>query len=83
MATIAKLQPGQVLFDLQRQTMGNTTIRRTACYSVRVVEIAPDHSFILASWNNNPPRKYREREVKRLRIKKPEPKGTVGGLPSY
>jgi hypothetical protein len=83
MATISKLQPGQVLYELRRQKMGNTTVSRTACFTVRVVEVAPDHSFIMASWNNNSPRKYREGDVKRLKVKKPEPKGTVLGLPTY
>lgn len=83
MATIAKLTPGQVLYDLRRQKMGNTAVRRTACYDVRVIEVASDGSHIIASWNGNTPRRYRESDVRKLRVKKPEPKHTICGMPSY
>ena len=52
--------------------MGNTTMRRKAVFDVRVVEIAPDKRSIRASWNGNPPRIYRENEVGKLRVSKPE-----------
>lgn len=83
MATIAKLTPGQTLYELRRQKMGNTAVRRTACYEVRVIEVAGDGSHIIASWNGNAPRRYRESDVKKLRVKKPEPKRQVLGMPSY
>ena len=72
MATISKLNVGQILYSVESQRMGNTTMRRKAVFDVRVVEIAPDKRSIRASWNGNPPRIYRENEVGKLRVSKPE-----------
>jgi hypothetical protein len=83
MASISKLTPGQILYDLRRQKMGNTTQSRTACFEVKVCEIAPDGLSITASWNGNPKVFYSARSVEKLRVNKPRPKREVFGLPSY
>jgi hypothetical protein len=83
MASISKLTVGQTLFSLSRQKMGNTNVSRTACHLVVVKAIAEDLSFIEASWNGNPSRRYYPREVAKLKIKKPTPKREVFGMPSY
>jgi hypothetical protein len=72
MATISKLQVGQVLYSVESQKMGNTTMRRKAVFDVRVVEIAADKKSIRAAWNGNPPRIYSEKEVSKLRVSKPD-----------
>lgn len=84
MATITKLKAGQTLYELRSVKMGNTRTRRTACFDVRVMEIAPDGMSIKASWNGNlPPREYSALQVSRLKVNRPEPKRVVMGLPSY
>jgi hypothetical protein len=83
MATISKLQPGQVLYQIQRQKCGNTMVSRGCLYEVRVVSIADDGKSIMASWNGNPPRRFSEKHVANLRVKKPQPKGKVLGMDSY
>ncbi len=83
MATIEKLKVGQTLYELRRQKMGNTNVSRKACFDVYVREIAEDKRSVMASWNGNPPRRYNAREVAKLRVKKPEKKGELYGLPVY
>ncbi len=77
MATLSKLTPGQVLYTTSRRKMGNTTISTVAVHSVRVVSIHEDH--VMASWNSNPPHKYREREVKGWRVNEPRTVVTAFG----
>jgi len=83
MASISKLVPGQILYSLERQRMGNTMVSRTALYTVKVESIAEDKQSIMASWNSNPAREYLEFQVKKLRVKRPEPKRMILGFPSY
>lgn len=83
MATISKLEPEQVVYERRRQKMGDTTRSRTALYSIRIIEVDPDWHFVMASWNGNTPRKYREAVVKKWLVNKPEPKGTTHGMPYY
>jgi hypothetical protein len=56
---------------------------RGCLYEVRVVSIAEDGKSIMASWNGNPPRRFSEKHVANLRVKKPQPKGQVFGMESY
>jgi hypothetical protein len=83
MATISKLVPGQVVYSIERQKMGNTTMSRNALYPVRIIEIDPEGKFVVASWNGNPARTYRQRQVTKWRVSKPEPKGSILGLRDY
>ena len=83
MAVISRIKPGQTLYSLTRQKMGSTTVSHVAVHPVYVREVDPEGRFVLASWNGNPPRKFFVREVKRWRVKKPEPKGTIFGMPTY
>lgn len=83
MATISKLTVGQILWDVQRVRCGNTSVSRGCLYEVKVLEIAEDGLSIVASWNGNKPRRYSVKQVEGLKVKKPQPKGTVFGLPTY
>ena len=67
MAQLEKLTPGQILWDVKKHRTGNTMVRTTSLYKVKVLEVHEDH--IIASWNGNAPRKWRD--VKHLRTKKP------------
>lgn len=71
MVAITALKPDDIVFDVVSQKMGNTTLRRKAVYSVRIVEVADDFSFVMASWNSNSPRKYRAGQVAKWRRTKP------------
>jgi hypothetical protein len=68
-ATLSKLKPGQVLFDVQKRLMGNTTLRDTAIFRVRIDEVFSDH--VIASWNGNRPGKYWRKEIAKWRTSKP------------
>jgi hypothetical protein len=69
MATISKLKPGDVLYDVHSHKMGNTTMTTMGCWTVRVIEVHEDH--IVASWNGNTAHRMYEHNVKRLRVNKP------------
>lgn len=71
MAAISRIKPGQTLYDVTKQQMGNTTLRRTAVFQVKVTEVDPDGKFVMASWNANPARKYRPNQVAKWRVSKP------------
>jgi hypothetical protein len=71
MAQIKNLTIGQKLWDKHKYKMGNTTMRTWGVWDVIVKEIDPQHRFIIASWNGNPPRKMYGREVGKLKIKEP------------
>lgn len=83
MATIGRLKPNQVLYTVVRQKMGNTTVSRGVLHRVVVKEIDPEGRYVVASWNNNPARKYFERDVARWRVSEPKPKNTIMGMPNY
>ncbi len=71
MATISRIRPGQVLYTVTRQKMGNTALSTKAVHAVRVIEVDPNGKFVMASWNTNPARKYRESDVSRWKVNKP------------
>jgi hypothetical protein len=84
MASINNLKVGQILWQIKRVKCGNTTMTTNCLYTVKVVEIAEDKQSIMASWNGNPPRKYHLKDVKKLKVNKPEPKRTnLFGMPIY
>lgn len=82
MASIEKIKPGQVLHDYHKVTMGNTTMRQTAHYTVKVIEVDLEHRRALCSWNGNEARWYSEHDLKRFMVneKKKSPRDPFGGL---
>lgn len=70
MATLKQIKPGDILWDVRKERMGNTTMRRTAVRPVRIIEVHPDHALV--SWNHNSPQKYYAKSLSRLKRKKPE-----------
>jgi hypothetical protein len=83
MATISKLIPGQILYDVHSHKMGNTTMRRRGLWTVKVIQTDTVNNRALCSWNCNAPRWMSERAIKRYRVNKPEPKGSIMGMPTY
>lgn len=74
MASLDKIKSGQVLFAVVRGRMGNTTVRETRVYVVKVLEIDLDKRRIFASWNSNTPEWFYERSVEKWKVNKPEVK---------
>ena len=72
MAKIPKLEVGQILYDKHKYKMGNTTMRAWGLWTVKVLEIDPEHRFIVASWNGNKPEKMYQQRVGKLKVKKPK-----------
>jgi len=65
----SKLKPGLVLLDIHRERMGNTKMQRLGCWHVRVISVDDKARTALCSWNGNPARLYRERDLRRLYLK--------------
>lgn len=68
---IEKLKPGQIVWSLWRHQMGNTTLRTTSLYAVRILEVHAEEGWALVSWNGNKPERYRRNLIESLREKKP------------
>ena len=68
---IDKLKPGQIVYDVGRHKMGNTTLSTVAVWSVRIVSVAEDGRSVVASWNNNKPHTYYARDVAKWRLSEP------------
>lgn len=84
MATISRLQPGQTVYTVERQKMGNTTVSYGALIEIHIVEVDPEGLWVMASRRGRPARKYRESDAKKWRVSKPKPKYMVfGSTPSY
>ncbi len=83
MASINKLQPGQIVYEVRRQKMGNTNISYGALFTIKIIEVDPEKQWVLASWNGNTARKYPLRSIKTWKVNKPEPKGMIYGTPTY
>ena len=69
--TFDKLQPGVVVYDVQKHRMGNTTMPTVSVYEVRIISADPEKQTVLASWNNNRPQTYRFSRWSKWRVKRP------------
>lgn len=74
MVAIAKIKPGDVLYDVRRQKMGNTVMSRTAVWPVRIDSVDQESCTAIVRWNWNAPQKYYASDLRRL-VRTP-PKGT-------
>jgi hypothetical protein len=74
------VKAGDVLYDVHRQKMGNTTMSRLGCWDVKVISVDAEAGTVLASWNGNPAQTYYRRSVEKWRRSKPKPKtGSMWG----
>lgn len=79
-----KLQPGQTVWEIYRQKMGNTTISRRVLGTVKVIEVDLEKRRVLANWGGNSrPSWYSEKAVSKWKLIKPEPKGKILGMDTY
>lgn len=72
MIKFEKIKPGMVLYDVHSETMGNTTMRSVGVWPVEIVSVDEHNRCAMVRWNHNPPRKWYERQLSRLRAKEPE-----------
>ena len=64
-----KIAPGMVLYDRHRYKAGNTRLTRMGEWSVRIISVDPDTRSAIVSWNGNPAKKMRERDLVKLYVK--------------
>lgn len=71
-----KIEPGMVLLDIHRQTMGNTTMREWGCWRVYVVSVDKKKRTADVHWNVkfNPLQTWPARRLERLYREGKEPK---------
>lgn len=61
-----------VVYDVGRHKMGNTTISTVAVWPVCIKAVDSTNRTVVASWNHNQERTYREHQFRKWRLKKPE-----------
>lgn len=74
MASFDRINHGDVLYDVHRVKVGNTTMSRLGCWEVRVISVDRDKRTAMCSWNSNAPRLYTERALAKLRRSRPKEK---------
>lgn len=72
MVALAKIKPGDVLYDVRREKMGNTTMSRWGCWEVLVVSIDHEKQTAMCRWNYNQAKLYRRRDLERLKRSVPK-----------
>lgn len=60
-----------MVYDVQRQRMGNTSMRTTSVFRVHIREIDPEGNWVVASWNGNAYRKFYKGSVAKWKENKP------------
>jgi hypothetical protein len=71
MAKIEKLKAGDVVYDVGRTKMGNTTMSTVSVWRVHIKEVDPQGGWVLASWNGNASKKFYNRSIDKWRVKEP------------
>ena len=78
MVALSKVKAGEVYYSVERQKMGNTTIRRDVTFTIRVTEVVLDDAgevqHVMASWNGNSARQFGPRSIQKWRVNKPASK---------
>lgn len=72
MIKFEKIQAGMILYDLHKYRMGHTTMSSWGVWTVQVISVNPEERTAIVSWNGNPPQRWRESQLCKLRAKKPE-----------
>ena len=79
MATLKNLKVGQSLWIVRKTRMGNTSISTDSLYEAKVIEVDVGGGYAMISVNGNKPSRYSERNIKQMKVKKPEKK-SVGAF---
>lgn len=72
MAKIEKLVPGQILWDVKRNSGFKAMYNKYSSWPVQVVEVNVEGGYIIARWNWNEPKRMGLKSIKSLRIKEPK-----------
>ncbi len=74
MPVFDKIKAGDQLYDVRRATGRASWFggSKWDVWGVRVISVDPETRTAMCSWNTNPPRKYSERDLKKLRWKAPD-----------
>ena len=65
-----RIKDGDVLYDVHRTKMGNTTMSRLGCWTVMVIRLHDDGATV--SWNSNAATFYTRRRLEKLRRAPPK-----------
>jgi hypothetical protein len=70
---IEQLKAGQIVWDVQRRKMGNTTMSTLSVFDVVIHSVHLDSKTpcVMASWNGNPRALHFLRDIKKWRKSKP------------
>lgn len=79
MASFDAIKVGDVLYDVGKVRMGNTSMRTIAVWRVTIKEIDSDKRIALASCNGNAAKWWSEARLKKLRRSPPKTKLSVTG----
>lgn len=74
MVAFNTVKAGDVLWDVHRHKMGNTSMTEMGSWSVKVLEVDADGQRIFASWNTNRPRWWSRSYVEKLRRSRYKPR---------
>ena len=66
---ISALSAGQLVYSVEKTTMGNTSLKTISVYPVTVTEVR--ETSVMASWYGNAPRRFSEAAVKKWKVEKP------------
>ncbi len=73
MANIKKIKPGQVLYDVRRNSGLAAFREKYSTWPVIVDDVNIEDGYITARWNIvNPPKKMYSRSINRLRVNPPK-----------
>jgi hypothetical protein len=79
MAAFDAIKPGDVLYDVGKVRMGNTTMRSLTVWRVVVQEVDAEKRRALVSWNGNATKWWSEAKIKKLRRSPPKTRQSVTG----
>ena len=66
---LTSLKPGDLVFNVTKTKMGNTTLKTISIYPVKIIEVHENH--VIASWNGNAPKRFGENVVSKWKKKQP------------
>lgn len=66
------IKANDVLYDVRRTKMGNTTMTRLSCWEVKIVSVDPAKRTAVVRWNWNQPEMWHAHQLAKLRRSPPK-----------
>lgn len=63
---LKNIKPGDRLFQVRTEKLGNTNIRQQGVYAVDIISIDHVAGYAMVRWNGNPARRWNRYELERL-----------------